>query len=432
VSNLAPPPRIYNLFPRLAGELPRWPEHARRARAMGFDWLFVNPVHFPGFSGSCYAVKDYDRVDPLLLPADHPDRHYDERRRADGGMELLAETLSAIRAAGVRPMVDLVLNHTARDAFLVREHPEWYARDARGGIRSPEAIDPADARRVTVWGDLAQLDHAGSGDREGLWQYWVERVERYLDLGFEGFRCDAAYQVPAELWQRLVATARRRRPGTLFLAETLGARLEAVAALRDCGMEYHFNSSKYWSFDAPWALDQQRDMAPYMGSISFPESHDTPRLWAESGGREAVQRQRYAFAAAFASGVMMPVGFEYGFERRLHVVETGPADWEAPRTDLTEFIRRVHAVCAGAQGFRGDEVAALTPLDRPTLLLERRNGRAVAYIAINKDWNASHSLPLPEAARGRSWVRICRDGAADDAVAPALLPLAPAEVVYLL
>ena len=55
-------------------------------------------------------------------------------------------------------MMDLVLNHTASDALLVAEHPEWYARNPDGTIKHPSAIDPADSKRVTVWGDLAELN----------------------------------------------------------------------------------------------------------------------------------------------------------------------------------------------------------------------------------------------------------------------------------
>ena len=469
----SPPPRIYNLFPRLVGPMPLWPEHARRAKDMGFDWLLLNPIHYPGFSGSCYAIKDPRRVDPLLLPEGHPDRHYEDRLRGDGGMELLARTLAAIRALGIRPMLDLVLNHTARDAFLVREHPEWYRRDAQGRVESPSAIDPADARRVTVWGDLAELDHGSAG----LLDYCVQQVENALMLGFEGFRCDAAYKVPATTWARLLQVARQRCPGVLFLAETLGARLEEVAALRDSGLEYHFNSSKYWAFDRGWCLQQQRDHGAFLRSVSFPESHDTPRLWAESRGNAAVQRQRYAFAAAFASGVLAPIGFEYGFARRLDVVETRPEHWEKPQVDLTAFIRRVHDVCWSTEAFFGEEVEACTPLDGTTLLLERRGARAgprdamteprgamteprngmsdrrdvvaaprrplSAFIALNKDWRSPQTLALPQAARGRRVLRVCRDEAgqsvgesqaaiaAGDETAGAVLALAPAEIVYL-
>jgi starch synthase (maltosyl-transferring) len=428
--NLAPP-RIYNLFPRLVGDMRTWPEHARRARDMGFDWLLLNPIHFPGFSGSCYAVKDYDRVDPLLLPEDHPDRHYDDVLRADGGMELLSETLHAIGALGMRPMLDLVLNHTSKDAFLVRQHPEWYLRDPHGNVQSPSAIDPADARQITVWGDLAELDHQTSPDAEGLRQFWIERIEGYLDLGFEGFRCDAAYKVPASTWARFVGAARRRRPDVLFLAETLGARLEEVEELRDSGLQYHLNSSKYWAFDASWCLEQQRAHAAFLRSVGFPESHDTPRLWAETGGRADVQRQRYAFAAAFSSGVMAPVGFEYGFSQPLHVVETRPEHWETPNVDLTIFVRRVHEACWNEEAFLGESVSTRTPLDQSTLLLQRGNSGKPAFIAINKDWHAAQTLSLPEDVRGRQVLRVCRDAATVEESAAAVLRLAPAEVAYL-
>ena len=60
------PPLIYNLFPRLVGPTTRWPEHAARAAAMGFDWLYLNPWQYPGFSGSLYAIKDLPPAEPAL------------------------------------------------------------------------------------------------------------------------------------------------------------------------------------------------------------------------------------------------------------------------------------------------------------------------------------------------------------------------------
>ena len=134
---------------------------------MEFDWLYLNPWHYPGFSGSCYAIKDYSRVDPRLLPEGHLDKHYEDVIRSDGGLGVLRETLAQVRAAGLRPIMDLVINHTSRDSPLVSEHPEWYVRDSSGAIESPSAIDPADSRNVTVWGDLAEIDNARSPDRDG-------------------------------------------------------------------------------------------------------------------------------------------------------------------------------------------------------------------------------------------------------------------------
>jgi DNA polymerase III delta prime subunit len=49
-----------------------------------------------------------------------------------------------------------------------------------------------------------EIDNAGSPDRERLWRYWLQLTEHYAALGFRGFRCDAAYKVPGELWQYLI------------------------------------------------------------------------------------------------------------------------------------------------------------------------------------------------------------------------------------
>ncbi|MBK7664057.1 MAG: alpha-amylase [Sterolibacteriaceae bacterium] len=424
-------PHLYNLYPRLAGPVTTWPAHAARAAAMEFDWLYLNPWHYPGFSGSCYAIKDYSRVDPRLLPEGHLDKHYEDVIRSDGGLGVLRETLAQVRAAGLRPIMDLVINHTSRDSPLTREHPEWFVRDASGAVESPSAIDPDDASKVTVWGDLAEIDNAGSPDRDRLWQHWIGIVERGVQLGFEGFRCDAAYKVPAELWRELIGAATRLCPGVLFFGEILGARLEEIEAMRDAGLHFSFNSSMWWDFAAPWCLDQQHDQRQWIRSVSFPESHDTPRLWSESGGSLALQKQRYAFAAAFASGLMMPVGYEFGFQRRIDVVTTQACDYETPNADLSEFVARVNRTRRAHRELASEWTSAVGPLDRATLLLEKQADDSLGYVAINKDRDAGQVVDLPEDARGRRVIRICRDSAPSDETSDVHLALEPAEVVYL-
>ena len=54
-------------------------------------------------------------------------------------------------------------------------------------------------------------------------------------------------------------------------------------------------------------------------------------------------------AALFSAAVMIPVGFEYGFHRRLHVVDTRPGDWEATSVDLTGFIEEVNGIKSEGQ-----------------------------------------------------------------------------------
>src|ERR1700752_5164390 len=97
--------RIYNLFPTLAGTTRQWAEHLPRIRAMEFNAVYVNPFHYPGFSGSLYAVKDYYRLNP--------------RFRGDATDEdaaLLREFTLAAQSCGLCVLMDLVINHTAKDS----------------------------------------------------------------------------------------------------------------------------------------------------------------------------------------------------------------------------------------------------------------------------------------------------------------------------
>ena len=59
---------------------------------------------------------------------------------------------------------------------------------------------------------------------------------------------------------------------------------------------------------------------------------------------------------------MMPMGFEYGCRKPLHVIDTRPADWawetETPRIDITGFIRDVNAMKAATPALNVEGAAA--------------------------------------------------------------------------
>lgn len=421
------PPLIYNLFQRLVGPTTRWAEHARRAREMEFEWLYLNPWHYPGFSGSLYAVKDYRRINPIFLPAG-----------ADpASLEPLRYALRQIRQMGMKPVMDLVVNHTAKDSPLIAEHPGWYVWE-NGQVVSPFVVE-ADDGKVTVWGDLAEIDNRTPHDREGLWKYWAQIVREAIDLGFKGFRCDAAYKVPAELWSYLIREARSIDREVVFFAETLGAPVEDVVQLKSAGFDFFFNSSKWWDFSAEWALVQHEAFGRIAPSIAFPETHDTPRMAEESGGREQVQRQRYALAAAFSAGVMMPVGYEFGFRKQVNVVESMPTDWERRHWDLRAFVARVNRLKLAHPLLHGEgHLRAVGGVHGDTLVLQRTtdDGAARGWIVINKVWDEPREMDFTrfvDDADGYVLHRVCRDDAsAEGEAVPQRLMMDSAEVVYVL
>ena len=370
----APGPRIYNLFPLLAGPLPEWTSHLERAQRLGFNWVFLNAFHYAGYSGSLYSIKDYYDIDPRLLdPA------------AGSPMVQLEQMIQTAKRLGLKLMMDLVINHTAFDSPLVKEHPEWYKRGADGKPLHPGAKD---GDRKVVWGDLYEIDNAESADRHNLWNYWLKLVEHYASCGFDGFRCDAAYKVPVDLWRFLFDRVSRSYPGTVFVAELLGCPFSDILRLAGTGFDFIFNSSKWWDFTEPWCLDQYRQTAPLVPSISFPESHDTDRLATELRGDPAAVKLRYAFSALFSTGVLMPVGFEYGFRRHLDVVRTRPQDWEEPQWDLGDFIIAVNRLKASRQVFNEEGPIDLVDAGNPSVFAfvkSSRDRQEKALIILNKD-----------------------------------------------
>ncbi|MBW2109124.1 MAG: alpha-amylase [Deltaproteobacteria bacterium] len=366
---------IYNLFPLLAGPVTQWEAHLNRAADMGFNWIFVNPIQQTGSSGSLYAVKDYFAFNPALIDPEKDIPPVDQ----------VKQMISTAKRLGLNLMVDLVINHCSVDSALLDTHPEWLMWEKRGRVAHPYCDE--NGKRV-VWKDLAKFDHKNSPDKEGLFKYFLEVVFFLVSLGFKGFRCDAAYQVPKSLWKRLIRETKKRHPGVVFFAETLGCPPDQTTETARAGFDYIFNSSKWWDFKSHWLMKQYaltREIAP---SISFPESHDTERLCRELDGNVAGLKQRYFFSAVFSAGVMMPVGFEYGFKKRLHVVKTTPKDWEKTDIDLTPFITRVNRIKAQHPVFQEDAPTEILTHDNRNVLLMWKGSvstREEALIIVNKD-----------------------------------------------
>lgn len=316
---------IYNLYPRLYKNIKSWISALPKISKMGFNSVYINPIHYPGFSGSLYAPKEYYKFNPLLFS------------KGSSEEEQIKEFIDACDKKGIKVFMDLVVNHTSIDSPLIQEHKNWYVLE-NGDVKRPGAWE--DGKFIT-WGDLAQFNLDSSPDREALWKYLLDMCNYFIDLGFSGFRCDAAYQVPEDFWKYLIKNIKSSKSDTIFLAETLGCTPVQIQLLSNCGFDYIFNSSKWWDFNGSWCLEQYemtRNIAP---SISFPEGHDTERLFAETNKYTPKFLQRLYFSGLFSKGFMVTTGIEYGFTKRINTVNTNPDDWEETGLDFTENIKKL-------------------------------------------------------------------------------------------
>ena len=338
---------LYNLFPLMAGRFPNWGEHLSRAAALGFDWVFINPIQQLGASRSLYSIADYFQVNPAFVDPHSTASPEDQVR----------QVTAQARQTGLKVMIDLVINHCAIDSALTRQHPDWFLRDSGGKIAN------------------------SSCHNNGV-------AEHLLGLGFEGFRCDAAYQVPPELWRRLIRDVKTSHPHTVFIAETLGCSADETKETARAGFDFVFNSSKWWNLHDWWLIEQYDLVRETTRSISFPESHDTPRLCEELNGNVDGLKQRYLFSALFSAGVMMPIGFEYGLRKPLDVIQTSPADWQKNRMDISPFITKVNAIKNAHAVFREESPTSILPCQNPNVLLMWKASakhKDEALLILNKD-----------------------------------------------
>lgn len=317
---------IYNFFPKIAGNISNWYKHIERVHYMGFNYLYINPFHYPGFSGSLYSPKDYYLFNELFF----------DSKEFDTGIKQLTDFINFCHEKDIKVIMDLVINHTAIDCDLIKEHPEWYVFE-NGEVMRPYAL--TESGEKIVWGDLAEIDNENSSDKENLWKYWLNMMNTYLNAGIDGFRCDAAYKVPADLWEYLISNCKSKYNDIVFMAETLGCTPKQTSAIVNAGFDLIFNSSKYWNYKENWLLKQYNQTRNIVPSISFPESHDTERLFNEVHSNINAFNSRFLFTTFFSTAIMIPIGFEFSFKNKLDVVSTKENDWEFIHNNNINLIK---------------------------------------------------------------------------------------------
>lgn len=291
--------------------------------AMGFDYVYITPVHpigrarRKGSLGSPYAIADYRSVDPEL-----------------GGEKDLRTFIDAAHRLGLGVIMDIVYNHTSPDSILAREHPQWFWKGPDGKM----------GPRIADWSDVADLDYS----HRGLRNYQIESLEQWARLGADGFRCDVASLVPVDFW----VEARRRVAAVkpiLWLAESV--HKEFVIELRRRGLYAASDVELCEAFDITYDYDGREELeATWCGKQSlgyylkmlevqeslypegavklrFLENHDQVRAAARFG-RGARLRNWTLFAMLLPGTFLAYMGQEQAMTRRI-----GLFDREAMRPE---------------------------------------------------------------------------------------------------
>ena len=249
--------------------------------------------------GSLYAVKDPFRLDPRFR-----DQDGDKRRRADPPLPAPGRASPACSV-----MTDLVINHAAKDAHAdARSGPTSSSSDEAGKLAAPTPSIPDD-HVEDEWGDLAELDYHREACARVPDPATGTTISRtYRSLGVKGFRCDAAYKVPAEVWEHSDRGRQGARPGLPLRRRDARLHLRGNAsATAGAGFDYLFNSFAWWDLKAPWALEDYERLRRSRPRSPSPRTTTWPASRAEGGETDPERlarllTARYALAAFFSAG----------------------------------------------------------------------------------------------------------------------------------
>lgn len=312
-----------------------------RLKDLGVDILWLMPmyeigtVERKGTLGSYYAISDYRKVNPEF-----------------GTMEDFQALLDAAHAQGFKVILDWVANQTAPDHVWMSEMPaHFYERDSLGN-----AIWEYD------WTDTRSLNY----ENEEVWWAQEEAMRFWLEKGVDGFRCDAAGEVPAKFWKAILPGIKKDYPDIYLLAE---AEKPELADSRET-----FDANYAWELhhllnDLSQGKKTVQDLKDYVlrdaqrfpreaFRLAFTSNHDENSWAGTEFEREGIFANACAVLCATLPQTQLLVytGQEIGLDRRLEFFEKDPiVNWEENSytgfwKKLIELKQQNPALRAGEKG----------------------------------------------------------------------------------
>ena len=226
----------YELFPRslggLKGAAGRVPELAQ----MGFDVLYLPPVHPIGTTarkgrnntvtagiddpGSPWAIGSHEgghtAIDPDL-----------------GTIEDFSRLVTEVRAHGMELALDYALQ-CSPDHPWVRDHPEWFHHRPDGSIAYAE-------NPPKVYQDIYPINFwpAAEADRVALWEECKAILDFWIGHGVAIFRVDNPHTKPVAFWEWLISSVQEEHPEVIFLSEAF-TRPRMMARLAEAGFSQSY------------------------------------------------------------------------------------------------------------------------------------------------------------------------------------------------
>jgi len=389
----------YELFPRSAspepgrhGTLRDVEERLASIAAMGFDVLYLPPVHPIG-----RAFRKGRNNSPVAAPGDAgspwaiggPEGGHDAVHPELGTVEDFARLVRAANDRGIEIAMDLAFQ-CSPDHPYVREHPEWFRHRPDGTIQYAE-------NPPKKYQDIYPFDFE-CAQWEALWNELLRVTLFWHGQGVRIFRVDNPHTKPFPFWEWLIAEVKRRDPGVLFLAEAF-TRPKVMYRLAKLGFTQSYTYFA-WRND-PWSIRQ------YYTELTTPPAADffRPNAWPNTpdilpehlqhGGRAAFVARAVLAATLCANWGVYGPAFELMESRPAKAGSEEYQDsekyqlraWDIGRRDsLGDLLARLNEVRRGNVALQHDRGLRFHNVDNPSIVCySKAQGENVILVAVNTD-----------------------------------------------
>jgi starch synthase (maltosyl-transferring) len=387
-------PRSFAGTPRAHGTLRDCTEHLPYVAGMGFDVLYLSPIHPIGYSfrkgkNNALAAQPGDVGSPWAIGA------------KEGGHKAIHPQLGSLAdfkrlvAEAKKFDIEIALDiafQCSPDHPYVTEHPEWFRKRSDGSIQYAE-------NPPKKYQDIYPLDFE-SENWEELWKELKSVILFWCEQGVRIFRADNPHTKAFPFWEWVIGEVKRDYPDALFLAEAF-TRTKVMYRLAKLGFSQSYTYFT-WRNTKPELTEYfteltQTEVSDFFRANLWPNTPDILTEYLQFGGRPAFMTRLVLAAMLGASyGIYGPafelcenVAREPGSEEYLNSEKYEIKHWDLEQPgSLRELIARVNRIRRENRALQSDRNLRFYPVDNPEILCFGKSTddlSNVIVVAVNLD-----------------------------------------------
>ncbi len=381
----------YELFPRSFGTLRDVERQLPRIAKMGFDVLYLPPIHPIGTTfrkgrNNAVSAQAGDVGSPWAIggtEGGHKSIHPDL-----GTVDDFAALLRTAQKHGIDLALDIAFQ-ASPDHPYVTEHPDWFLQRPDGTIQYAE-------NPPKKYQDIYPFFFESSEWRP-LWEELRSVFEFWIARGVRVFRVDNPHTKPLPFWQWCIAELKRKHPELIFLAEAF-TRPKIMYWLAKAGFtqSYTYFAWRNTAYELREYFEEltKPPVSDFFRPNAWPNTPDILPEYLQFGGRGAFVN-RLILAATLSSnyGIYGPAyermvrePREPGGEEYLDSEKYEAKLWGESDEDLTDLIVLVNRIRRENPALHQNATLRFHETDNEQLLCySKASGDNVVLSVVNTD-----------------------------------------------